>query len=237
MTGEPATPLPPRERFLAALKALGPFSALPGDVQEALFALAVPRRYETGEVVYLAGEKAEWFYILESGWIKATRMTREGREQGLRFMQPVELFGDVAVFSGTAYPGDVTALEAVTVWALPGQGFRDLMRRYPDLSQAVIHSLSRRILYYVDLVADLSLKSVEARLAGTLLQHAQYRDGQWFVPRRGWTTFDEMAVRLGTVRDVLRRASKVLEAEGLIRVEKQAIRLLDPKALETRAES
>jgi len=38
------------------------------------------------------------------------------------------------------------------------------------------------------------------------------------VPRREWTTFDEMAVRLGTVRDVLSRAMKTLEAEGLLSV-------------------
>ncbi|MDL1945064.1 winged helix-turn-helix domain-containing protein, partial [Chloroflexi bacterium CFX2] len=46
--------------------------------------------------------------------------------------------------------------------------------------------------------------------------------------------FDEMAVRLGTVRDVLSRALKTLEAENLLRVEKQTVVLLDPKKLEER---
>ena len=43
------------------------------------------------------------------------------------------------------------------------------------------------------------------------------------VPRREWTTFDQMAVRLGTVRDVLSRALKTLESEGLLRVEEPHI--------------
>jgi hypothetical protein len=59
-------------------------------------------------------------------------------------------------------------------------------------------------------------------------------DGQFVVPRRDWTTFDEMAVRLGTVRDVLSRALKTLEAENLLRVEKHAIVILDSKGLEER---
>jgi Mn-dependent DtxR family transcriptional regulator len=44
-----------------------------------------------------------------------------------------------------------------------------------------------------------------------------------------------MAVRLGTVRDVLSQALKTLEAEKLIRVDKQEIILLDPKGMAERA--
>jgi CRP-like cAMP-binding protein len=83
-------------------------------------------------------------------------------------------------------------------------------------------------------VEDLSLRSVEARLAHTLLQHAELRDGLLIVPRREWTTFDEMAVRLGTVRDVLSRALKTLEAENLLIVKRQYIQILDPKGLAER---
>ncbi len=82
---------------------------------------------------------------------------------------------------------------------------------------------------------NLALRSVEARLAHTLLQNAEYRDGHLIVPRREWTTFDEMAVRLGTVRDVLSRALKTLESENLLKVERQTIELLDPKGLAERA--
>ena len=71
---------------------------------------------------------------------------------------------------------------------------------------AVIHHLSGRILHYIGMVEDLSLRNVESRLAVTLLQHAEVIEGQLLVPRRQWTTFDEMAIRLGTVRDVLSRA-------------------------------
>lgn len=40
-----------------------------------------------------------------------------------------------------------------------------------------------------------------------------------------------MAIRLGIVRDVLTLTLKVLEAENLLKVEKQVIILLDPKGL------
>ena len=214
-----------------ALQRIRHFNDLPDEIQQGIAASATHRHFDAGQVIYVEGEPAESIYILESGWVKATRMTREGREQAMIFLRPVEVFGDIAVFTGTTYPGTVVALEAVDVWIIPAKTILNLIPRHPDLAMAVIRHLGGRVLHYISLVEDLSLRSVEARLANTLLRNAEVQDGQLIVPRREWTTFDEMAVRLGTVRDVLSRALKTLEAEGLLRVEKQAIILLDPKGL------
>lgn len=216
------------------LQHLRNFGELPEEVQEAIAASASHRHFDAGQVIYVEGEPAESIYILESGWVKATRMTREGREQAMMFLRPVEVFGDIAVFTGTTYPGTVVALEDVEAWVIPAQTLLDLIPRHPELAMAVIRHLGGRVLHYISLVEDLSLRSVESRLANTLLRYAEPREGQLIVPRRDWTTFDEMAVRLGTVRDVLSRALKTLEAEGLLKVEKQAIILVDPKGLEQR---
>jgi len=216
------------------LQRLRHFGELPDQVQQALAASASRRHFNAGQVIYVEGEPAESIYILESGWVKATRMTSEGREQAMMFLRPVEVFGDIAVFTGTPYPGTVVALEDVDVWVIPAQKILDLLPRHPEFAMAVIRHLGGRVLHYIKLVEDLSLRNVETRLASTLLQNAELHDGQLIVPRREWTTFDEMATRLGTVRDVLSRALKTLEAEGLLRVEKQSIILLDPKRLEER---
>ncbi|MHB8089025.1 MAG: Crp/Fnr family transcriptional regulator [Anaerolineaceae bacterium] len=207
------------------------FKALPIEAQN-----AIPRQYKAGQVIYLEGEPAEYVYILEKGWVKATRMTHEGREQGLLFLRPVEIFGDIAVFSGTSYPGTVTALEDVEAWLIPSQVLMLLVKQYPALALAIIQRLSERVLHYIGLVEDLSLRSVEARLASTLLRNAELQNEQLVVSRREWTTLDEMAVRLGTVRDVLSRAMKVLETENLIIVNKQSIQLINPQGLAERAE-
>lgn len=210
------------------------FAELPDKIQQAIANTAVHRHYNAGQVIYLEGEPAEYVYILERGWVKATRMSRDGREQAMLFLRPVDLFGDIACFTQTTYPGTSTALEAVEAWVIPSESFRGLVIQYPDLALAIIRRLSERVQHYIELVEDLSLRSVEARLANTLLQHAEESEGQLIVPRRAWATFDEMAVRLGTVRDVLSRALKTLEAEGLLKVERRAIILMDAQGLAKR---
>lgn len=221
-------------RCKAALAQLPHFAGLPSSVQDAIAIAALPRHFEAGQVIYLEGEPAEYVYILERGWIKATRMSRDGREQAMVFLCSVDIFGDVAVFTGTSYPGTVTTLETVDVWSIPGATLIGLVQQYPELALAVIHKLGERVLHYIGLVEDLSLRGVEARLANTLLQHAELVNGKLVVRRRDWATFDEMAVRLGTVRDVLARALKALETEGLLTVGKLEIILLDPQKLTER---
>lgn len=217
-----------------AISRLPPFSELNATVLEAIARSATPRHYNAGQVIYLEGEPATTLYVLESGWVKATRMSPEGREQSISVLRPVDIFGDIAVFTGSAYPGTVVALEQAEVWAIDGVTFLDLVTRYPSLARAVIRHLAERVIYFIGLVEDLSLRSVEARLANTLLKNAQTVEGRLVVPRRQWTTFDEMATRLGTVRDVLSRALHTLEEEHLLKVERLQIVLLDPDGLARR---
>ena len=123
------------------------------------------------------------------------------------------------------------ALENTTAWALEGQAVLELVQRYPALALAIIRHLGERVLYYVQLVEDLGLRNVQARVAHTLLAHAELKDGQLIVPRQAWTTLDEMATRLGTVRDVLSRTLNALELEGVLHLERTQIIIYDPQKL------
>ena len=78
-----------------------------------------------------------------------------------------------------------------------------------------------------ELVADLSLRTVEARLARLLLEEAE--DG--VLDRHRWATQAEIAARVGTVTDVVNRALRNFVSDGLIYMERRKITLLDTQAL------
>jgi CRP-like cAMP-binding protein len=222
------------ERARQLLKSIRHLEQLPEHVLDEIAGAVRMRSFRAGEVIYLEGMPAEAVYILESGWVKATRISPDGREQAMLFLKPGEIFGDIAVYTDTHYPGTVTALEPVIAWSIERSQILRLIANHPELAMAVIRRFGERVMFFIGLVEDLSLRSVEARLANTLLKHAQSKDGRLVVQRRPWATFDMMATRLGTVRDVLRRALKNLEKEGLLKVEKQNIVIIDPQGLERR---
>jgi CRP/FNR family transcriptional regulator len=225
-----------KPRLKALLARIRHFDSLLPEAQEKITAVAIPKHYQAGQVIYLEGEPGESIFLIENGWIKATRMSSDGREQALLYLHSGEVFGDIAVFTGVPYPATVIALEAVDVWSISADEILRMTQQYPDFAMAVIRRFGERVLYHVQLIEDLSLRSVEARVARTLLHNAQMKDGILSVPRQAWTTFDEMAIRLGTVRDVLGRTLRSLEAEGLLKVERQEIILLNETELAKRAD-
>ena len=82
-------------------------------------------------------------------------------------------------------------------------------------------------MYLVRMVEDLSLRSVEARLARLLLEQAQGT----IIHRQSWATQAEIASRLGTVPDVINRTLRKMSEDGIITVARQQIQILDPDTL------
>ncbi len=67
-------------RLKTVFQRLRHFAELPDEVQRAIIASASHRHFEAERTIYVEGEPAEAIYVLESGWVKAARMTHEGRE-------------------------------------------------------------------------------------------------------------------------------------------------------------
>src|SRR5574340_78651 len=82
-------------RAINALNHVRHFAELPPTIKEAIAGAATPLHFDTDQIIYLEGEPAEALYILENGWVKATRMSPEGREQAMLFLKSGEVFGDV----------------------------------------------------------------------------------------------------------------------------------------------
>jgi hypothetical protein len=80
---------------------------------------------------------------------------------------------------------------------------QSLFDRYPKLAQAVVAVLAARARMLVNMVEDLSLRSVAGRLARLLLDQATR--GNAAIP----LTHQQMAARLGTVREMISRAPRL----------------------------
>lgn len=189
------------------------------------------RDYSAGEVVFLEGEQPAGLYYLQSGWLKITKSSPDGREQVLQFLGPGETFHVIGVFANRPNPATAIALEPAGIWVLRRDAVMRLLETHPQLARHVIERMAGRVLELVALVEDLSLRTVTARLARLLVEDA--RDNALHRPR--WYTQTEIAARLGTVPDVLQRALSGLASDGLIEVERSVIHIRDREALEALA--
>jgi CRP/FNR family transcriptional regulator len=222
-------PTPPsRDLLCQQLQATPFFADVDAQVVRQLTLHAHWREYAAGELVMLEGEMPSGLYYLQAGWVKVVKTAPSGREQTLRFMEAGETFNEIGVFTNQPNPATAIALEAAGVWLIPRAAVRQLLREQPEFAEQLIAKLSERIVYLVSLVSDLSLHTVANRLARLLLESA---DDEGVLRRPRWYTQAELAARLGTVPDVVQRALRELENDGLIQVEKQQIRIINRPAL------
>lgn len=219
---------PGGESLVRQLRAIPLFSGLDDQVVRDLARGAVWREYAAGEVVFLEGEPACGLYYLQSGWLKITKFSPDGREQVLQFLEPGETFHVIGIFANRPNPATAIALEPAGIWILRREAVMRLLEKHPQLAQHVIERMAGRVLELIGLVEDLSLRTVTGRLARLLVEDSM--DDTLHRPR--WYTQAEIAARLGTVPDVLQRALSSLAADGLIEVERSVIRILDREALE-----
>jgi CRP/FNR family transcriptional regulator len=190
-------------------------------------AAAIRRTYAPDEIILVEGQPCTSAYFIESGHVYVFRLAPSGREQVLAKLGPGQAFNTVPPFEeeGTN-PAGVRALTEVTLYALLVDDFRRLVRTRADLAYAILRDFAQRLHELADLVEDLSLRSVRGRLARFLLERAEEGEVE-----RAWTQ-DEIAARLGTVRDVVGRNLRALADAGLIEIRRQRIILLDREGLE-----
>lgn len=215
------------------LVSLPPFAGLDQQALQAVAQAAFLHIYAADEIIFLEGEPCAGLYVVEEGWLKSVKISTSGREQIIRFVGPGEAFNEIGVFAGGSNLVTVETLEPAKVWIIQRQVLLQLVDQYPSLCRLVIQNLAQRAQYLMSLVEDLSLRSVESRLARSLLEQSE--PGRDVVQRKRWSTQTEMAARMGTVPDVLNRVLRGLVDEGLIRMDRHQIEILDREGLMTRA--
>lgn len=203
-------------------------AGLGADILTDLASVACERSYVAGQVIFWEGEPVVGLYLVAEGIVKISRYSTEGREHILHLIQTGDTFNDVAALDGGPNPATATAYTNATIYMIPRHHLRVVVERYPDLAWALIESMARRARYLVNMVEDLSMRSVKGRLARLLIEQAE-ANHSGAVPRL--LTQEEMASRLGTVREMVGRALRSLAAEGIIEFDRHRIVVLDAERL------
>jgi len=218
---------------IAVLAAIPYFAGLDSPRLWKLAQSTTRREVGAGQIVFSEGEPCAGLLVVQEGWLKTVKISPSGREQVVCVAGPGDLCNEIGVFAGVANPATAIALEPAILWSIPRDTVLQLMEEVPGVAQMVSRGLAQRVLHMQTMVEDLSLRTVEARLARLLLERAS--DGT--LHRHRWATQDVMAARLGTVPDVLNRELKKLADQGLIRVARHEIQILNARGLQARADS
>jgi CRP/FNR family transcriptional regulator len=179
----------------------------------------VPRSVPAGRVLFTTGEECRGLYMIESGRVRIYRTNPEGREQVIHIDGPGRAIAELPLFDGGPYPASAETIEDSRLVFLPREAFEYLYRSQPDIAQAIIRSLGRRLRHLIRLTETLAFRDVAARLALLLVGYAERvgtatPDGIELDLDR---TQEELALEIGAARESVSRAMKQLRRKGLVK--------------------
>ena len=175
------------------------------------------RIYQRGEQVVRAQEPGEDVYIVAAGTLLANQFSRAGREIGYRRLEVGAHFGELAAIDGAPRSANVFALTVAEIGRLPQTLVKTLLSDCPGFTQALLEDLTAMVRSLSAQVFRLGAIPAPCRLQMELLRMARASGvAQDRARIIGIPTHAEMAVLVGTQREVVSREFARLSALGLI---------------------
>jgi CRP-like cAMP-binding protein len=219
------------EETIALLRRVPVFSTLSAEELTRVAQVAMPRRFEAGEVVFKEGDEGSTCYIVRSGRARAIREHPDGRSITLAHFEPGDIFGEMAMLDGERRSATVETTEGTEAIAILSSDMHRLLREYPDISVKLIAALGQRLRDTNERLARQSFQTVQSRVAAALSQlvtAARDREGDVVVT----ATQAELAQLAGSSRESASRFLAVLERAGIITQGRGRLTVHDQEALE-----
>jgi CRP/FNR family cyclic AMP-dependent transcriptional regulator len=196
-------------------------------------ARAFPRR----STIYFPDEPGESVLLLTRGQVKIMALTPDGREMIFAFIEPGELFGELAVLDAAPRNEHAEAVEDSHALAIPRDELLWLMGRRPDIALSVTKLIGLRLRRIENRLRNTLFRSTRERTVAVLLEllasHGRAAGGRWEIGLR--LSHQEMANLIGATRESVTLTLGQLQKEGLIEVNRRRVIVLDRNRLAAEA--
>jgi len=179
-----------------------------------------------GSRVFAQGQQASSYLFVTAGSVKVFARSSEGREVVLYRVQAGEMctLTTSCMLGRTPYPAEAVTESDVSARTLGAAEFDRALAGADDFRQFVFASFGKRLADIMQRMEQLVLECVRNRLARCLLRRA----GPDHV---AVVTHEELALDVGTAREVVSRHLKAMEQGGLIELQRGRIVLRHPEIL------
>ncbi|MBI3950731.1 MAG: Crp/Fnr family transcriptional regulator [Acidobacteria bacterium] len=227
-----------KQAFAQTLKQVPFFASLTDDILLEMAKSCLVKHYAKEQFIFLEGETCPGLFVVHQGAVKIFKFSEGGREQVLAIEREGRPIAELPAFDELPYPASARAVEEATLLLLPKDQFRRLFFKYPEIAMGVVRSLSMRLRKMVGLVEELAFKEVSQRVAHFLLDIAEKwgqrtPEGIVFELR---PTNQEIAARIGTVRELVSRCLSRFRDMGIISIQDRTVTVHDLNRLRAQTE-
>ncbi|MBR3762478.1 MAG: Crp/Fnr family transcriptional regulator [Lachnospiraceae bacterium] len=197
--------------------------------QEVLVKAARFKKVSKGTVLHSGSDDCLGLLLIRTGQLRAYVTSEEGREVTIYrlFDMDVCLLSASCMMQNIQFPITIEAEKASEVWIIPAATFKEVMESSAVMANYANQLLASRFSEAMWLMEQIMWKSFDERLADFLLIESILEQTSYLR-----ITHEKIANHMGTAREVVTRMLKYFQSEGMVRLGRGVIEILDFGKLE-----
>ena len=212
------------------LRACSTFAGLSEDQLSEIAAVATPRHFKKGELIFHQGDLSNFFYVIQQGIVKTYKVSSFGKHIIVRIASLGDTLNASALF-GEKHFVSAQAIDEVVVLSVRKKEFFSFVNKYPLIAMNIVTILGKGLDREYERILDLVGETVEQRLCNFLFM---------LFSKFGTTlllTREELAELAGTTTETTIRVLSKLKAAGIISSGRGKIVILDQTKLQALAQN
>lgn len=186
------------------------------------------KSFQKDEIVVLAGDEVKNLLIVLSGSVRGEMIDYSGKTVKIEDIEAPKPLAAAFLFGKeNRYPVTVTANNETRILAVPVPEFLKILQMNTNLLRNYLNSISSRAQFLSQKLHFLSFKTIKEKVAHFLLKQA----GERFHSFELKNTQQQLADLFGVTRPSLARVLGDMQANGLIKIERKTVTLLDKEKL------
>jgi CRP-like cAMP-binding protein len=203
------------------------FAALPEALQDQLLDGALLRRFAPRQALFSRGDEPDGLYAVLDGGIRVSGSSESGREALLTMLGPPSWFGEISVFDAQPRTHDAIAETEALVLHVPRPALDAILEAEPRWWRDLGLLVTSKLRLAFTAMEDMALLPIGVRLARRLAMMAEGYGERDHRSRTVEVSQEQLAMMLSTSRQTANQLLKELEAQGLVRLSRGHIEILD----------
>ena len=196
--------------------------------QDRLLGSLMTSRVSKGTVVHNGSADCTGLLLLKSGQLRAYILSDEGREITLYrlFDMDMCLFSASCIMRYIQFEMIIEAEKDPELWIIPADVYKNIMNESAPAANYTNELMASRFSDVMWLIEQIMWKSLDKRVAAFLLEEAAI-EGTYELK----ITHETIANHLGSHREVITRMLRYFQNEGMVRLSRGMVAVLDEKKL------
>ena len=201
--------------------------------KEKLEQSAVRRTVKKGTLLHNGDTDCQGLLLVEEGQLRAYILSEEGREVTIYrlFAMDLCLFSASCLMNSIQFDITIETEKDTSLWMIPPDVYKEVMEESAAAANFTNEVMASRFSEVMWLMEQVLWKSFDRRLAAFLTEESVLEGtGELKI------THEKIAAHLGTARGVVTRMLKYFQTEGLVRLSRGTVEVIDPEGLRGLAE-